>query len=199
VRPGRAGPNTAADHIELLDLAVAQIPDAWRSKTILVRSDGAGFSHALLTHLAARFGYSVGWPVTEAVRAAIATLVRRSWSPAIETDGELRDGADVAELTGLLDLSAWPDGIRIIVRRERPHPGAQLSVFEHRDGYRYQTFATNTPHGRGGLAFLEARHPPTLESRTASAARKTPAWAACPHGKWRSTPPGSNSSSPPPT
>jgi hypothetical protein len=158
LRPGRAGSNTAADHIELLDLAVAQIPDAWRSKPILVRSDGAGFSHALLTHLAARFGYSVGWPVTEAVRTAIAALLNRSWSPAVETDGELRDGADVAELTGLLDLSAWPEGMRIIVRRERPHPGAQLSLFEHRDGYRYQTFATNTGHGGGGLAFLEARH-----------------------------------------
>jgi hypothetical protein len=158
LRPGRAGSNTAADHIELLDLAVAQIPDAWRTKPILVRSDGAGFSHALLTHLAARFGYSVGWPVTEAVRTAIAALLNRSWSPAVETDGELRDGADVAELTGLLDLSAWPEGMRIIVRRERPHPGAQLSLFEHRDGYRYQTFATNTGHGGGGLAFLEARH-----------------------------------------
>jgi Transposase DDE domain group 1 len=158
LRPGRAGSNTAADHIELLDLAVAQVPDAWRDKPILVRSDGAGFSHALLTHLADRFGYSVGWPVTEAVRTAIATLLRRSWSPAVETDGELREGADVAELTGLLDLSGWPPGMRIIVRRERPHPGAQLSVFEHRDGYRYQTFATNTPHGAGGLAFLEARH-----------------------------------------
>lgn len=158
LRPGRAGSNTAADHIELLDLAVAQIPDAWRTKPILVRSDGAGFSHALLTHLATRFGYSVGWPVTEAVRSAISTLVRRSWTPAVETDGELREGADVAELTALLDLSSWPPGMRIIVRRERPHPGAQLSVFEHRDGYRYQTFATNTPHGHGGLAFLEARH-----------------------------------------
>jgi hypothetical protein len=158
LRPGRAGSNTAADHIELLDLAVAQIPDAWRDKPILVRSDGAGFSHALLTYLADRFGYSVGWPVIETVRTAIDTPPKRSWSPAIETDGELREGADVAEATGLLDLSAWPSGMRIIVRRERPHPGAQLSLFEHRDGYRYQTFVTNTGHGRGGLAFLEARH-----------------------------------------
>ena len=154
LRTGRAGSNTAADHIELLDLAVAQIPDAWRGKPILVRSDGAGFSHALIAHLAAQgWGYSVGWPVTETVRTAIATLVRRSWTPAIEADGSIRDGADVAELTGLLDLSGWPPGMRIIVRRERPHPGAQLDAFEHRDGYRYQTFATNTPHGGGPIAF----------------------------------------------
>ena len=100
----------------------------------------------------------MGWPVTETVRTAIATLVRRSWTPAIEADGSIRDGADVAELTGLLDLSGWPPGIRIIVRRERPHPGAQLDAFEHRDGYRYQTFATNTPAGGGPIPFLEARH-----------------------------------------
>jgi hypothetical protein len=100
----------------------------------------------------------VGWPVTETVRVAIATLLKRSWSPAIEADGSVREGADVAELTELLDLSGWPEGMRIIVRRERPHPGAQLDAFEHRDGYRYQTFATNTPHGRGPMAFLEARH-----------------------------------------
>ena len=159
LRTGRAGSNTAADHIELLDLAVAQIPDAWRGKPILVRGDGAGFSHSLISYLARQgWVYSVGWPVTDTVRTAIATLVRRSWTPAIEADGSIRDGADVAELTGLLDLSGWPPGIRIIVRRERPHPGAQLDAFEHRDGYRYQTFATNTPTAGGPIAFLEARH-----------------------------------------
>jgi hypothetical protein len=72
---------------------------------------------------------------------------RRRWCP---------DGGDVAELTGLLDLGSWPDGMRIIVRRERPHPGAQLSLFEERDGWRYQAIATNTTAGQ--LGFLEARH-----------------------------------------
>ncbi len=56
----------------------------------------------------------------------------------------------------MLDLSKWPTGMRVIVRRERPHPGAQLSLFEERDGWRYQAFVTNTSLGR--LAFLEARH-----------------------------------------
>ena len=68
----------------------------------------------------------------------------------------MRDGGDVAELTGLLDLSTWPTGMRVIVRRERPHPGAQLSLFEERDGWRYQAFVTNTTTGQ--LPFLEARH-----------------------------------------
>src|SRR5215213_11704190 len=78
------------------------------------------------------------------------------WTPAMTADGEVREHADVAEVTGLLDLSRWPAGMRVIVRREHPHPGAQLSLFEQHDGYRYQAFATNT--GRGQLAFLEARH-----------------------------------------
>jgi hypothetical protein len=68
----------------------------------------------------------------------------------------VREGGNVAELTGLLDLTRWPAGMRVIVRRERPHPGAQLSLFEERDGWRYQAFATNTE--RGQLGFLEARH-----------------------------------------
>ncbi|WP_267489533.1 transposase [Enemella evansiae] len=58
-----------------------------------------------------------------------------------------------------MNLSKWPEGMRVIVRRERPHPGAQLSLFEERDGWRYQAFVTNTPHRPGvQLAFLEARH-----------------------------------------
>jgi hypothetical protein len=157
LRPGNAGSNTAADHIALLDLALAQIPDPWRDKPILVRCDGAGFSHALIEHLTnERLQYSLGWPVTEAVRAAITALSRRAWSAALDADGGVRDGAEVAELTGLLDLSAWPAGMRVIVRRERPHPGAQLDLFEERDGWRYQTFATNT--ASGALQLLEARH-----------------------------------------
>jgi hypothetical protein len=78
------------------------------------------------------------------------------WTPATDTDGGVREEGDVAELTGLLDLTRWPEGMRIIMRRERPHPGAQLSLFEERDGWRYQAVATNTRAGQ--LAFLEARH-----------------------------------------
>ncbi len=78
------------------------------------------------------------------------------WNPATDAEGGIREGGDVAELTGLLDLVTWPTGMRVIVRRERPHPGAQLSLFEERDGWRYQAFVTNTRTGQ--LAFLEARH-----------------------------------------
>jgi hypothetical protein len=99
--------------------------------------------------------YSVGYPVTETLREAI-TLPEKVWTPAVDADGGVRAEGDVAELTGLLDLTRWPAGMRVIVRCERPHPGAQLSLFEQADGWRYQAFATNTTTGQ--LPFLEARH-----------------------------------------
>jgi len=165
LRTGKAGSNTAADHIEVLTEAIAQIPVKHRKK-LLIRSDGAGASHKLLEWLheqgktrGRRVEYSVGFALTENIREAIASVPKNVWTPAIEADGEVREGADVAELTGLLDpavLVGWPEGMRVIVRRERPHPGAQLSLFEERDGWRYQAFVTNTTTGQ--LAFLEVRH-----------------------------------------
>jgi hypothetical protein len=162
LRTGKAGSNTAADHIEVLGQAIAQVPAAQR-KHLLIRSDGAGASHDLVDWLTdqnkirgRRVEYSVGYPITEGVREAITRVPAKVWEPAIDADGGLRDGGDVAELTGLLELTGWPEQMRVIVRRERPHPGAQLSLFEEQDGYRYQAFATNTTVGQ--LAFLEARH-----------------------------------------
>jgi hypothetical protein len=162
LRAGNAGSNTAADHIEVLTDAIAQIPGTHRKK-LLIRSDGAGASHKLLDWLAEQnrvrgrsVEYSVGFAVTEKIRDAIDLVPKKVWTPALDADGGIREGGDVAELTGLLDLSSWPTGMRVIVRRERPHPGAQLSLFEERDGWRYQAFVTNTTTGQ--LAFLEARH-----------------------------------------
>ncbi|MFD0818417.1 transposase, partial [Micromonospora zhanjiangensis] len=94
--------------------------------------------------------------IGEAERQAITGVPTSAWTPAINADGGLRDGAHVAELTGLLTLTGWPAGMRIIVRRERPHPGAQLTLFEERDGWRYTAFVTNTTIG--ALQWLEARH-----------------------------------------
>jgi hypothetical protein len=165
LRPGNANANTTADHIEVLTAAIAQLP-AGNRKRLLVRADGAGASHGLLdwlTRLDAKRGrsveYSVGFPVTELVRQAIATVPADAWQVALDADGDVREHADVAEITGLLDPSItarWPAGMRLIVRREHPHPGAALSLFEHHDGWRYQVVATNTAVGQ--LAFLEARH-----------------------------------------
>jgi len=165
LRPGNANANDAADHIQILTEAIAQVPVPHR-KHLLVRADGAGASHALLDWLTEqnakrgrRVDYSVGFPVTGRVRDAIGLIPGTAWQVAIDADGLVREHADVAELTGLLDaklLARWPAGMRVIVRREHPHPGAQLSLFEEADGWRYQVFATNTKTGQ--LAFLEARH-----------------------------------------
>ena len=165
LRPGNAGSNTASDHIDVLGQAIAQIPAA-RRRDLLIRSDGAGASHDLLNWVTdqnrvrgRRVEYSVGFSVTAPIRRAIAIAPEGAWGPALNQSGEIRDEDEVAELTGILPpkmLAKWPEGMRVIVRRERPHPGAQLSMFEEIDGWRYQAFVTNTATGQ--LHFLEARH-----------------------------------------
>jgi DDE family transposase len=163
LRPGNAGSNHAGDHIDVIGRAITQIPPACRGR-LLVRADGAGATHELLDWLTAegqvrgrRLEYSVGFPTKNvALTSAITTVPERAWTPALDAGGEIRDGADVVEVTGLLDLRRWPEGMRVILRRERPHPGAQLSLLEEADGWRYQAFATNTIAGQ--LGFLEARH-----------------------------------------
>ncbi|MFJ4745702.1 IS1380 family transposase [Streptomyces sp. NPDC088775] len=166
LRPGNAGANTASDHITVFDQALAQIPDAQLHGTdILVRTDSAGSAKAFLAHVrdvrkrGIRTFFSVGYAITEPVRRAVRAMPDRLWHPALDQDGALRDGAEVAELTGMADLDGYPAGTRIIVRRERPHPGAQLSLFDQDEGLRHQVFLTDTPYSGGGSAqFLEVRH-----------------------------------------
>jgi Transposase DDE domain group 1 len=103
--------------------------------------------------------FSVGWGITERERMAITAIGEKVWADAIDADGGHRDGAGLAEITGVLpvrSLTGYPTGTRVIVRRERPHPGAQLDAFEERDGWRYTAFATDTVFGQ--LARLDARH-----------------------------------------
>lgn len=159
LRPGNAGSNTAADHKQLLNEALRQLPwsPGYRvGHKVLVRADSAGGTHEFLDYLTARrLGYSVGFGLTEASAAAVELIPEKVWTPAYDADGQVRNGAWVAELTGLIDLTGWPAGMRVIVRKERPHPGAQLR-FTDRDGLRLTAFATNTR--RGQLADLELRH-----------------------------------------
>lgn len=159
LRPGNAGANTAADHKKVVALALAQLPGEYGyrvGKAVLVRTDAAGATHEFLDYLhTRRLGYSVGFGLTETMAAAIDLIPETAWTPAYDADGGVRDGAQVAELTGLADLAAWPSGMRVIVRRERPHPGAQLR-FTDRNGLRLTAFATNT--SRGQLPDLELRH-----------------------------------------
>ena len=154
LRPGNAGSNTAADHIELLERSLAQLPEQAVGPGLLVRCDRAGATHAFLDHVDTRgLRFSVGLDLTEPVRQAILALPERAWQPALAQDGEDRQGAWVAELA--LDLSGWPPRTRAICRRERPHPGAQLS-FTDDGGYRFQVFLTNQQGGR--IARLEQIH-----------------------------------------
>ena len=159
LRPGNAGSNKAADHITVLRQAFQQLPDLpdrRPGKTVLVRVDGAGYSHDLLTWLTnQRVQYSVGWTLPGDAGVLIEKIPATVWQPAYNADGGVRDGAWVAELTGLLDLDGWPSSLRVLCRKERPHPGAQLRITDV-DGHRITAFATNTRTGQ--LADLELRH-----------------------------------------
>jgi hypothetical protein len=169
LRPGNAGSSTAADHIALTDAAIAQIPARYRRR-MLFTCDGAGSTHALVGHLSklnARRGHQARYPAgldfDERIRDVLPKLPESARSAALEADGTPRPGAQVAELTGLLRHSAggdrfakWPPDMRILVRRENPHPGAQLSLFEQHEGKRYQVTATSTPGGQ--VQFPGARH-----------------------------------------
>jgi hypothetical protein len=155
LREGRAGANTAADHLEVLDRALAQIPAAHLDRPMLARSDSAGATHAFAAALReAGVCFSLGFELREAVREAILAQPEAAWRPARERDGEPREGASVCELTDL-ELPEWPAGTRLICRRERPHPGAQLSFTDH-EGHRFQCFITD--QSGDDLAALEARH-----------------------------------------
>jgi DDE family transposase len=157
LRPGRATANDAADQIAVLNAALAQLPEELRSR-VLVRGDSGAGVHGFVWH-AHNLGlqYSVGLYTRHPVQEALAALPTRAWRRALDADGHPRKGAQVAELTRWLPatFSCWPPGMRIIARRERPHPGAQLRLTDH-EGWRITVFATNTRGGRP--ADLEVRH-----------------------------------------
>jgi hypothetical protein len=156
LRPGNAGANTAADHIDMVDLALEQLPrQVVEQAQIVVRTDSAAATHELTDELrVAKINFLMGLDLTAGVREAILGLPEQAWRPAVRQDGGTREGAWVAELTDHLDLSAWPEGARVIVRRERPHPGAQLSFTDH-DGHRFLATLTDVA---GNPVELECLH-----------------------------------------
>lgn len=160
LRPGNAGANTAADQIAVLEHALAQIPaEHVEGIELLLRADTAGATHELLAWAREhRVRYSVGYELTEAVRAAILATPQERWLATTCQDGSERPNGQVCEITAGLQLSTWPSGSRMLVRRERPHPGAQLSLFDTIEGMRHQVMATDTPPGNGSIQHLEARH-----------------------------------------
>jgi hypothetical protein len=148
--------NTAVDHIDVFEAALDQLgalPDTVR---LLVRADTAGCTHDFLGYLRqAGVGFSVGYAITAPVRSAIRALDEDAWTPALTQDGDVREGAAVAELTGTLDLAGWPPRTRVLVRREPLHPGAQQTLTDV-DGCRFTALLTDQPEA--DLALLEQRH-----------------------------------------
>lgn len=155
LRPGNAGSNTAADHVALLDLALAQLPVDPGEHEVIARADSAGLTHGFVDACrAADVRFSIGHDLTEPIRNACLAVADARWCAAVTADGcDEREGAEVAEITDLVDLCRWPAGTRAIARREDPHPGAQLS-FTDVDGHRFQVFITDL--GDGDVAYLEA-------------------------------------------
>jgi hypothetical protein len=156
LRPGNAGANTAADQIAVAEHALNQIPEEHiEGAEILLRADSAGACHELLDWCReARIRFSVGYELSEAVRTQILQIPDRDWVSAVDQDGTPRANGQVAEITAALDLHGWPEDSRVIVRRERAHPGAQLTFSDH-DGHRFQAILTDLP---GEIAEIERRH-----------------------------------------
>lgn len=155
LRPGNAGSNTTADHVRLLELALAQLPVDPAAVEVVARADSAALTHGFVDACrAAEVRFSIGHDLTGPIKSACLAVPKRRWRPAITADGsDEREGAEVAEITALVDLSRWPEGTRVIARREEPHPGAQLS-FTDVDGHRYQVFITDLLDA--DVAYLEA-------------------------------------------
>jgi hypothetical protein len=168
LRPGNAGSSTATDHVEVLTLALNALPHHARprpgdpdSPQVLIRTDAAGASHTFAQALRdTGCGFSLGFPLGPEMQAAVLAIPEQDWIPAADLDGEPREGAWVAEITDQLNLTTWPTAAQVYVRRERPHPGAQLR-FTDTDGHRFTAFITDT---------LGAT-PTTLETRHRAHAR----------------------------
>lgn len=157
LRAGNAGADTAADHITVLDATIAQLPEEVRAghrrgddpalvaRPIVCRTDSAGTTRDFVAAMTERnIGFMAVAATNAQIQAAIfdAEGVKGVWQPALKQNGKERKGSTVAELTSLVDLSGWPDGTRLIVRREPLHPGAQRSLFPSSE-YRYWGFYTD--------------------------------------------------------
>jgi len=125
LRPGNTG--SAADHITLTDQALRQLPShrpgTRPGRRVLIRVDGGARPDKSLNWLSGqRLSYSVGFALPDNTSQVLALIPEQVWAPTYEAHDHVRDGAWVAELTDLLDLSKWPAGMRVTARRERPIP-----------------------------------------------------------------------------
>jgi hypothetical protein len=166
LRPGNAAANSGADQLAVVDMAIAQLPADVAAghhagddpsevrERIVVRADTAGHVRAFVAGLAARnIEFSISARVSDQLDAAIMRVPAQRWRPAINPDGSPRRGAQIVELRNVT-LPGMPAGTRIIVRREKPHQGAQLRLWDH-GGWRHQVLLTNSA---GPARRLEVRH-----------------------------------------
>jgi Transposase DDE domain group 1 len=181
LRPGNAPAGASTDLVELVDLAVAQLPADERP--VLVRSDSAGGSSKLAWHLREHgIGFTLGMQIDAHVREAIAAQPEQVWASAVEPDGQVRPGAEVCELTGWIDLHRWPNGTRVLCRREDAHPGAQLRFTDH-DGHRFQIFVTD--QADPDITALELRHRQRARVEDRIRAAKATGLQNLPFDRWR--------------
>jgi hypothetical protein len=157
LRAGNAGANDVDDHIWVLDEAITQMPALFQEghhpgddpalvrRDLTARADSAGCTHGFVDACRERnVGFCVVARSCKKIGAAISFTIddEKRWRRAVSQDGKPKKGSAVAELTDLCDLSEWPEGTRLIVRREPLHPGAQTTLFPSMD-YRYWGFYTD--------------------------------------------------------
>ena len=157
LRPGNAGSNTAVDQLAIVDAAIAALPVEYRSghapggdpddvkRSVTVRADGAGDVKDVLAGFEDR---NLSWVVTgrynPTVHEAVSQVKHRQWRPAHNRDGSKRKNSFVVEVTGQVDVDTlgYPKGMRVIVRREKLHPGAQMRLWDD-STWRHQIVYTN--------------------------------------------------------
>ena len=206
LRAGNATANSGADQLTAVDLAIEQLPEEYRAghrpgddpatvaQRIVVRADSAGAVAGFIDGLVERnVEFSIYARVNDALHQAIAAVPADSWAPAVNAAGEARHAGEVAELD--VDLASWPAGTRAICRREQPHPGAQLRLWDTDDG----VTRSPSPTARATLSAWSCASVATPGSRTASRRCETPDWTACPSQLSPPMPPGSSSCSQAPT
>ena len=172
LRPGSAGAGTAADHITLLKEMLAGLPEEARAfdehcrRPILVRTDSAGATHAFTRFLIEQgIEFSLGAKLGDYnIDTILARIPAGAWVPAINPDGTPQPDARVCEATELFGLTNWPQGMRVILKKDKPLPGSQLTITDH-DGMRVTGFFTTTGHATPPELELRHRRHARVEDR----------------------------------
>ena len=173
LRPGNAGSNTAADHKQVLDLALAQLDPQALEGEILVRADGAGATHELTDYCReGQMRFSFGFDLTEPVREAIVAMPETAWIKAIRADGSEREHSQVCEITDHVEALGLAGGLAAD-RPAHQAPGRRPASFADHDGYRLAVFLTDQPGDDIPSSILITAA--TRASRTASARARTAA------------------------